>query len=55
MGAHLGELLGIDEGAIEVGSAEDGGAAFTLRLPLEGPTLKQELKPELKQENEPVA
>lgn len=28
------------EGAIEAGPAEDGGAAFVLRLPLDGPTLK---------------
>ncbi len=38
------------EGAIEVGRADDGGAAFTLRLPLAGPTLKQERGPEQKQE-----
>lgn len=33
------------EGAIEVGDAEDGGAAFVLRLPTGGPTLRRKNEP----------
>lgn len=39
------------EGAIEVGEAEDGGAAFILRLPIDGPTLRRENG----RENEPAS